>query len=146
VGSPIIEKCSGVSNFETLPENLKVGINISYCSCFGDKASEFPFPKLGSRQQTKRFKAYFVHYVPPGLTFNKSTCVFCMIYDIYCNWVSTWWQWSVNLYTKSEETAIYKRRNNTQSITKTIHKIDNKHTRQENKQRIFNNLSRVIRK
>jgi hypothetical protein len=42
----------------------------------------------------------------------------CLIwYDIrvyfYCNWVSTWWQWSVNLYKNSKQTAIYKRKNNT---------------------------------
>jgi hypothetical protein len=59
-----------------------------------------------------------------------------MIYDmifIYCNWVSTWWQWSVNLYKNRKETAIYKRGNITQNNTKAqIHKIENKRTKQEN--------------
>jgi len=32
---------------------------------------------------------------------------------IYCKWVSTRWQWSVNLYKNRKETAINKRRNNT---------------------------------
>ena len=52
-----------------------------------------------------------------------------MIY-INCNWVSTWWQWSVNFYTNRKETAIYMNRNNTQNNTQTktkthrkIHKI-----------------------
>ena len=37
---------------------------------------------------------------------------------IYRNWVSTRWQRSVNLYKSRKETAIYKRRNNTQNKTK----------------------------
>jgi hypothetical protein len=41
------------------------------------------------------------------------------IYDIYCGLVSTWWQWSVNLYKNRKETAIYKRRNSAQNNTKT---------------------------
>jgi hypothetical protein len=32
---------------------------------------------------------------------------------INCNWDSTWWQWSVKLYTNSKE-QIYRRRNNAQ--------------------------------
>ena len=41
-------------------------------------------------------------------------------YDIfiYCNWVSSRWQWRVNLDKKRKETAIYKRRNNTQNNKK----------------------------
>jgi len=35
---------------------------------------------------------------------------------IYCNWVSTRWQWSVNLYKNRKETATYGRINNTQKI------------------------------
>jgi len=30
---------------------------------------------------------------------------------IDCSWVSTRWQWSVNLYKSRKETAVYKRRN-----------------------------------
>jgi hypothetical protein len=43
---------------DCLPEDLKVVINFRYCSCFGDRASEFPFPELGVRKKKlKRFKA-----------------------------------------------------------------------------------------
>ena len=38
---------------------------------------------------------------------------------IYCNCVSTRWQRSVNLCRNRKETAIYRRRNNTQNNTKT---------------------------
>jgi len=53
---------------------------------------------------------------------------------IYCNWISTRWQWSVDLYKSSKETAICKWRNNTQNNTKT-HNLQNrnKHTKQVNK-------------
>jgi hypothetical protein len=44
-----------------------------------------------------------------------------MIYDINCNWVSCRWHWSVNLHKYSKEAGIYKRRNNTQTNTKTRH-------------------------
>jgi len=45
---------------------------------------------------------------------------------IYCSWVSTQWQRSVDLYKNRKETAIYRRGNNTQNSTKhRIHKIDN---------------------
>jgi len=37
---------------------------------------------------------------------------------IYCNWVSTRWQWCINLYKKRKETAIYERRKNSQNSTK----------------------------
>ena len=37
----------------------------------------------------------------------------------YCNWVSTRWQWSGNSYIDSKETAIYKRRDDTQNKRKT---------------------------
>jgi hypothetical protein len=39
----------------------------------------------------------------------------------YCNWVSTQWQRSVDLYRNNKEIAVYKRRNNAQN-TKTIQK------------------------
>ena len=52
--------------------------------------------------------------------------------SIYCNWVSTRWQFSVDLYKSKKEKAVYNRRNNTQNKTKQkrIHEIA-KHTRQE---------------
>jgi hypothetical protein len=59
----------------------------------------------------------------------RSSEIYGMIF-IYRNWVSTWWQWSVNLYKTREETAIYKRRNNTQKKLKhRIPKIEDKHKR-----------------
>jgi len=49
---------------------------------------------------------------------------------IYCSWVSTWWQWSVDLYENRKRQ--HERRNSTQSNTKhRIHKIDNKNTKQK---------------
>ena len=53
---------------------------------------------------------------------------------IYSNWVSTRWQWSVNLYKNRNEIDIYISRNNTQNNTKTKN-IQNKkkHTKQEHK-------------
>jgi hypothetical protein len=40
----------------------------------------------------------------------------------------------VNLYRNRKETAVYRRRNNTQKIQKHgVHKIENQHTKQENK-------------
>ena len=54
-------------------------------------------------------------------------------YDIMfidCSWVSTQWQWSVNLYKNRKKTAIYKTRNSTQNkntgYTKYKTKIKNK--------------------
>ena len=38
---------------------------------------------------------------------------------IDCNWVSTGWQWSVNVDTDRKEASIYKRRNSSQKNTKT---------------------------
>jgi hypothetical protein len=59
------------------------------------------------------------------------------LYDIvfiYYNWVSTQWQWSGDLSKNRKETAIYKRRNSTNTILNhKIHTIENKHTKQENK-------------
>jgi hypothetical protein len=56
------------------------------------------------------------------------------VYDlifIYYDWVSTRWQWSVDLYRYREEAAIYKRRNGTQNNTKTqITQKGNKHIKQ----------------
>ena len=48
-------------------------------------------------------------------------------YDIFisCNWVSTQWQWSVNVHKTRKGTAMYKRRNNTQNDTKTIQRRKN---------------------
>ena len=55
---------------------------------------------------------------------------------IYCNWVSSRWHWSVDLYKNRRETAVYMggkyTRNITQNITKhKIHNIENKNTKQE---------------
>jgi len=53
-----------------------------------------------------------------------------MILYLYCSWVSTRWQWSVNLQKYRKETAIYKKRNNTQKYKKNReHKIKNTYTR-----------------
>jgi len=61
---------------------------------------------------------------------------------IYCNWVSTRWQWSVDLYKNRKETDIYRRRNNTQNSTQNNTQKSretqntqnrNKKTKQENK-------------
>jgi len=47
---------------------------------------------------------------------------------IYCSWVSTRWQWSVDWYKNRERKAIYKWRNSTKTVQKhRIHKIENKH-------------------
>jgi hypothetical protein len=35
--------------------------------------------------------------------------------DVNCSWVSTRWQWSINLYTNRKETTMHKRRNNTKT-------------------------------
>jgi len=47
---------------------------------------------------------------------------------IYCNYVSTRWQWSVDLYKNKKETAVYKRRNSTQNNTKTQNTQNKKQT------------------
>jgi hypothetical protein len=54
---------------------------------------------------------------------NKYDLIYDMIF-IYCNWISTRWQWSVDLYKNTKETAICKWRNNTQNNTKT-HNLQN---------------------
>jgi len=63
---------------------------------------------------------------------------------IYCNWISTRWQWSVDLYKNRKETAIYKKRNSrpTQKIQKNTEYTKYK----TNIKRIFKNISQVIRK
>jgi hypothetical protein len=43
----------------------------------------------------------------------------CDMIFIYCIWISTRLQWSVNLYESGTVTAIYKRKNNTENNTKT---------------------------
>ena len=47
-----------------------------------------------------------------------SPIVFDMLF-IYCNWVSSRWYWSVDLYKNREGTTIYKSLNNTQNHTQT---------------------------
>jgi len=55
--------------------------------------------------------------------------VYDMMYDIYSNWVSTQWQWSVDLYKNRKEKAIYKRETAHKTIQRyRIHKIENKNT------------------
>jgi len=65
-----------------------------------------------------------------------------MWYDIfiYCGWVSTRWQRSVDLYKNMKETALYKRRYNTQSNTKEREREREK----TNVKIILKNVSRVI--
>ena len=53
---------------------------------------------------------------------------------IYCNWVSSRWQRSVNLCKHRKETAIYKRINSTQHNTKTRNKQNIKQTYTRRKQ------------
>jgi len=53
---------------------------------------------------------------------------------IYCSWVSTWWQWSVDLCKIRKEAIIY---TEGETIHKTIqkhriHKMENKRAKQEN--------------
>jgi hypothetical protein len=55
---------------------------------------------------------------------------------IYCNWVSTWWQWSVNLY-KHKRQLYTKGETIHKTIRKhTIHNMENKHTKQENEHKM----------
>jgi len=57
-----------------------------------------------------------------------------MMIFMYCSWVFTQWQWSVNLYKNRKETDIYIRRNNILPIQKhRIHKIESKHAKAKNK-------------
>jgi len=67
-----------------------------------------------------------------------------VLYDIfiYCGWVSTRWQRSVELYKNRKETAIYKRRYNKQSYTKTQNTQNGK--KNTNVKIILKNVSRVI--
>ena len=58
---------------------------------------------------------------------------------IFCSWVSTRWQRSVDLYKNRKETAIYKTRNSTRNNTKS----QNRKLEYKTK-RILKNLSRVI--
>jgi len=68
-----------------------------------------------------------------------------MMIFMYCIWVSTQWQWSVNLYKNRKETDIYKRGNNILPIQKhRIHKIESKPTKPENKhKKILKNITRI---
>ena len=65
----------------------------------------------------------------------------------YWNWVSTRWQWSVNLYKNRKETAIYKKEamHKTMQSKHRIHKIENRHkNKKTNITRILKIISRVI--
>ena len=56
-----------------------------------------------------------------------------MMLFIYCNWVSSRWQCSVNVDKNRKETAVYKGETIHKTIQKyRIHKIENKYTEQEN--------------
>jgi hypothetical protein len=57
----------------------------------------------------------------------------CKIF-IYYSWVSTRWQWSVNLCKNRKETAIYKRRNDTKNNTKAQNTQYRKQINQRRKQ------------
>ena len=50
-------------------------------------------------------------------SWNGRCCVRHIQLSISCNWVSTRWQWSVDLYKTRKETAIYKSRNNKVKVT-----------------------------
>jgi hypothetical protein len=58
-------------------------------------------------------------------------CPVYMIF-IYQNWVSTWWQWSLDLNKSRKETAQKEKQNKTIQKHR-IHNIENKHTKQDNK-------------
>jgi len=52
---------------------------------------------------------------------------------IQCNWILTWWQWLVNLYKNRKETCIYGGGGHKTIQKHRIHKLESKHTKQENK-------------
>ena len=65
---------------------------------------------------------------------------------IYCNWVCTRWQWSVNVYKNIIETDIYKGETINKIIQKhRLQKTGNKHKKQTLK-RTLKHKSRVIKK
>ena len=70
-----------------------------------------------------------------------------MIYDtifIYCKWVSTRWQWSVDLYKNRKETA--QKSNNTQYNTKTQNTQNGKQkyiTKNKHKKNIQNKVEQL---
>jgi hypothetical protein len=49
---------------------------------------------------------------------------------IYCNWVSTQWQWSVDLYKNRKETA-QKEKQYKSNTKQRIHKIEEKYTKRK---------------
>jgi hypothetical protein len=73
---------------------------------------------------------------------------------IYCNWVSSPWQRSVNWYKTRKQTAIYRSRNSTQTVHNTIkkyknhkiHKIEKNSKEETNTKMNIKKLNRVIRK
>jgi len=58
----------------------------------------------------------------------------------YCNWVSTRWQPSVNLYKNRKETAQKKKQDTKQYKKHRIHKTENKH--QNKKANIKSNIKK----
>ena len=60
----------------------------------------------------------------------------CYMIFIYCSCVSTRWQWSVNVYKKYIRQLYAKGETIHKTIQKhRIHKIENKYTKKENKQK-----------
>ena len=73
-----------------------------------------------------------------------------MEYDtifIGCNWVSTWWQWSVHLYKKYVRGRYIQKKKQNQNNTKaqnTQNRKKNIQNKKTNIKRILENTSRVI--
>ena len=66
-----------------------------------------------------------------------------IVFDIHCSWVSTRWQWSVNLYTNRKETTKYVRRNNTKTQNTLNRKRNVQNKKEANNKK---NTKRVIRR
>jgi len=64
---------------------------------------------------------------------SQTICTDDMMF-VYWDWVSTRWQWSINVYKNKKEASIYRRRKNTQNNENhKIHKIEKKNKKQENR-------------
>jgi len=69
-----------------------------------------------------------------------------MMIFMYCSWVSTQWQWSVNLYKNRKETDIYAKGEPVYYQYKNrIRKIESKPTKPENKckKNVKKNITRI---
>jgi hypothetical protein len=82
-----------------------------------------------------------------GKRVSEKQCSWYDVIFIKCYQVSTWWQWSVNLYTNRRQTTIHMTRKETQYNTKT-HNTENRNQNIQNKEtdikRITKNTKRVI--